>query len=128
MMARGTGDVSPFLEQFAQLQQRNIEAMTALGQAAVEGVQRLAFRQKEMLDRYMAMAAEESQAFAEARTPEAQAAFQAEFMKRAYTRVVEDLRELSELTQEANTKAMDVLNQRMAGAMDEVTRLTGQTK
>ncbi len=104
-------------------QRRNIEALTAANQAALEGFQTLAKRQAEMVRQSVDEASKAMKDLLASGSPEEKAARQAELTKAAFERVVSNTRELTELVARSQNEAIDVLNKRVAASLDEVKGL-----
>ncbi len=113
----------PDFSAITEAHRRNLEAMTTANRVAMEGAQAVARRNMEIVQQAMAEMNATIGAMAAEESPQAKAARQAELMKSAYERAVMNLREIGELIQKSNSEAMDVLNGRMAAAMDEMKGL-----
>ncbi|MSP89642.1 MAG: phasin family protein [Alphaproteobacteria bacterium] len=111
------------MNQFMDLQRRNMEAFAAAGKLAVEGMQAVAKRQGELLSQMVEDANRNMQSVMAERNPDAQMARQAELAKDAFERAIANLREMGEMVQKSNTEAFNVLNQRASENMDEIRHL-----
>jgi phasin family protein len=99
---------------------RNIEVLTRANQVAWEGAQLFARRQAEIIQENMAELSEALSTIAFAGSAEQRAAKQAEWVKRAYERAVNNARELGEILQRSSGEALDILNRRFMEAMEEM--------
>jgi len=110
----------PDMEALANAQRKNLEALSNANRVALEGAQAVARRHMEIVQQAMT---ETTDALKHMSTPEgaqAKAAKQADLMKAAYEKAVNNMRELADLIQKSNGEALAVLNRRFTDAMDEV--------
>lgn len=117
---------APNAEALLTAHQRNMAALSAANRVALEGAQAVAKRHMEIMQQSMGELTESMRALASPEAPQAKAAQQAELLKRAYEHAVANTRELSDLIQRANAEAIELLNRRIAEAMDEVKALAEQ--
>jgi phasin family protein len=108
--------------------QRNVEALSAANRIAMEGAQTVAKRHMELMQQTMAELTETLRGLASPGAPQEKAAEQAELLKRAYERAVANTQEMSEVIRRANAEAVDLLNKRIAEALDEVKSLVAKAK
>ena len=113
----------PDMNQFMDLQRRNMEAFAAAGKLTVEGMQAVAKRQGELLSQMVEDANRNMQSLMTERNPDAQMARQAELAKDAFERAIGNLREMGEMVQKSNTEAFNVLNQRVSENLDEIRQI-----
>ena len=113
----------PDMEILMAAHRRNMEALSAANRVALEGAQAVARRHMEIMQQSMSDLTETMRTIATTEGAQAKAAKQAEMLKVAYERAVNNMRELSELIQRSNSEAMSVINKRFAEAMDEVKAL-----
>lgn len=106
--------------------QRNIEALSAANRIAMEGAQTVAKRHMELMQQTMTELTDTLRGLASPGAPQEKAAEQAELLKRAYERAVSNTHEMSEVIRRANAEAVDLLNKRIAEAMDEVKTLVAK--
>ena len=109
-------------------QRRNIEAVSAANQLAVEGVQAVMRRQTEILRQ---MVEESSAALREMMAtgaPEQKIAQQTELVKTAFEKALGNLRELTEMVAKSNTEAADVLTKRIGESLAELKTSLHRTK
>lgn len=112
--------VMPGLDAFVSSYRRNMETLSAANRVALEGAQMVARRHMEIMQQAMTELTETMKAVASVESAPAKAAKQAELLKHSYERAVANLKELSDLIQNANNEAIALLNKRFAEAMDEV--------
>jgi phasin family protein len=101
-------------------QRRNIEALTAANNLAVEGMQAVAKRQAEILRGSLEEMTKASGELMTAGGPEDAMAKQAELTKRAFAKAITNMRELAELVAKSNDEACEVINKRVAESLDEL--------
>lgn len=119
---------APNAEALITAHQRNMAALSAANRVALEGAQAVARRHMEILQQSMGELADSMRALAAPEAPQAKAAQQAALLKQAYEHAVANTRELSDLIRRANDEALEVLNRRIAEAMDEVKALAAQAR
>lgn len=100
-------------------QRKNVEALTAANQRAMEGMQEIARRQVEIMRRAVEDMTASVAEFATAGTPEAKVAKQADLTKASFERTLAGMRELSEMLAKSNAEAADIINKRIAAMLDE---------
>ena len=101
-------------------QRRNIEAVTAANQLAVEGVQAVLRRQAEILRVTVEETSTVISDILAAGSPEEKVSKQAELVKSAFEKALAHLKELSEMIAKSNGEAADILNKRVSEGLDEV--------
>jgi phasin family protein len=99
---------NPFADLLAT-HKKNIEALTQANQIAISGLQAVASRQMEFVQKALAEAA----AFA-------QLSGQPQDLGEAVTRSIAEMRELSDILQKSGREAVDVVNQRIAQSLAEL--------
>lgn len=104
-------------------QRRNLEALTAANQAALEGWQSMAKRQADVLRQSVEEATAAMRDLLAAGSPEEKAARQAELAKAAFGRAIANVREISEMLVRTQNEATDVIGRRVAEGLDEVKTL-----
>jgi phasin family protein len=105
---------------FAETQRKNFEAVAAANQLAYEGAQAVARRQQEIMRKAFEEAGQMLTALTAEGKPEAKFAKQAEAAKQAYTQGVANFREIAEMSAKSGTEAFEVINKRVAEALDEM--------
>ncbi|HEY0834929.1 MAG TPA: phasin family protein [Azospirillum sp.] len=101
-------------------QRKNIEAVTAANQLAVEGLQAVMRRQAEILRQSLEEAGNMMSGMMTAGSPEDKAAKQAEVVKAAFEKTLANMKELAEMVAKSNTEAADVLSKRVSESLEEV--------
>ncbi|MCW5745785.1 MAG: phasin family protein [Alphaproteobacteria bacterium] len=114
------------VEALVEAQRKNVAAFTAANQTAFEAVKSAAQRQADMIK----LATEEfSKAASELMTVasfEEKAAMQADVAKKAYEGAVANIRELADIVAKGNAEAIDLVNKRIAEALDEMKVLVAK--
>lgn len=113
----------PDMNQFMDLQRRNMEAFATASKLTVEGMQAVAKRQGELLSQMVEDANRNMQSLMAERNPDAQMARQAELAKDAFERAIANLREMGEMVQKSNTEAFNVINTRVSENLDELRQI-----
>lgn len=108
------------IEALMAAQRRNIEAVTAANQLAVEGVQAVLRRQAEILRLTVEETSSLVSEILAAGSPEEKVSKQAELVKGAFEKALAHLKELSEMVAKSNGEAADILNKRVSEGLDEV--------
>lgn len=108
------------IEALLAAQRRNIEAVTAANQLAVEGVQAVLRRQAEILRVTVEETSTVISDILAAGSPEEKVSKQAELVKSAFEKALAHLKELSEMIAKSNGEAADILNKRVSEGLDEV--------
>ena len=103
-----------------EIQQKNLEILTAVNRIAFEGARALLERQVEIARETMTEAAEAVTEISAGKTVEARIAKQAEVTKSVYEKGVTNMRELTELSSKSSSEAVDLLNSRVAESIEEV--------
>ena len=103
-----------------EIQQKNLEVLTAANRIAFEGARALLERQVEIARETMTEAAEAVTEISSGKSAEARIAKQAEVSKSVYEKGVTNLRELTELSSKSSREAVDLLNSRVAESIEEV--------
>ena len=116
------------VESILASQRKNIEAVTAANQLAIEGLQAVLRRQAEIVRSSVEEAGSYVNQVAAAGTPEEKAAKQAELVKVAFEKALSNIKELAELVAKSNTEAADVLSKRVSESLDEVKAAIAKTQ
>lgn len=103
----------------ADSQRKTVEAMTAFNKVAYEGGQAIAQRQTEIAREAVEEGLKAVKVLAEA-TPEQRLVKQTELAKDNYEHLLANVRELSEMATKANQEALDLINARVTGLLDEL--------
>jgi phasin family protein len=131
-MSNAFGDLTKMLEQFklpgvdtqeiVEARRKDIDALAQANQAAYEGMQALANKQSELLKTAMADIQSAVKAAASgggARDP----GKQGELARKAYEKVLGDMKDLAEIARESQTDAMAKITQRGTEHLDEVKKM-----
>ena len=116
------------IEGLIATQRRNIEAVNAANQLAVEGVQAILRRQTEIM---RGMVEESSSALRDLMTsgaPEQKIAQQTELVKGAFEKAIANLRELTEMVAKSNSEAAEILTKRIGEGLTELKSSLQRTK
>ncbi len=105
--------------QFFTIQRRNLEAVTAANQIVAEGIQAVTRRQAELTRTNVEQVMKAGREAISSGSPEASAAKQAEVAKTMFEKSFNNVREVFEMLTKSNLEAFDLLNKRMAEAMEE---------
>ncbi|MDP4797117.1 MAG: TIGR01841 family phasin [Rhodospirillales bacterium] len=105
-----------------ELQKKNFDALSAANHVAAEGAQAFAKRQSEMLQQALEEVSKMIETFTKIENPQAVAAVQADLLKGAFVKSVDNTRELADLLTKSNAEASDALNTRVVEALEEVKK------
>jgi phasin family protein len=105
---------------FAEAQRKNFEAVAAANQLAYEGAQAVARRQQEIMRQAFEEASQMLSAMTADGKPETRFVKQAEAAKQAYIQSIANLREIAEMSAKSGNEAFEVINKRVAEALDEM--------
>ena len=108
------------MEAVTSLQRKNIEAYTAMGQAAFESFQSLWRRQADIMRQMMEETAQTIQSMNACATPEEKVIKQAEASKSAIDKCLANVRDVAETVAKCNTQALDTVSTRMNEGLDEL--------
>ena len=126
-MSKMLGDVKiPGFDMQAVMdaQRKNIEALTAANQAAVQGMQAVAQRQAEILSQAMNEVSSIAQQLAgSASNPQEMTTKQAELARKAFEQALANMRELAEMVSKSNTEAFAIINKRVTESLQELKGL-----
>lgn len=101
-------------------QRKTVEALTKANKLAFEGAQAAAQRQAELVRQSLDGFAKMGREVAAAGSPEDKFARQTDIAKDSFTAAIGGLREVTEMLQKSNLKAVDVISQRMSDNFDEM--------
>lgn len=108
------------MEKVVASQRRNLEALTAANQLAIEGMQAVAKRQAEIFRQVMEELSAAMKSVMAAGSPEDKAARQTELTKEAFKRAIANMRELAEMVAKSQGEAFEVINKRVTDSLDEL--------
>jgi phasin family protein len=104
-------------------QRKNIEALTAANQAAVQGMQAVAQRQAEILSQAMNEVSSIAQQLSGVGNPQEMTTKQAELARKAFEQALANMRELAEMVSKSNTEAFAIINKRVTESLQELKSL-----
>ena len=110
----------------ADAQRKNIEALTAANQAAVQGLQAVAQRQAEILNEAMGEVSAITQQFSGTGNPQEMTAKQADLARKAFEQALSNARELAEMVNKSNTEAFAIINKRVTESLQELKSLVAK--
>lgn len=102
------------------LQRKNIEAFTALNQAAYENFQSLWQRQADSFRQVVEQMTQTAQSIMSAPTPEGKAMKQAEISKAAMEKYIANLRDASDTIAKYNNQALETVSTRLNEGLNEL--------
>jgi phasin family protein len=109
------------LEAAVTAQRKNIEALTAANQAAVQGLQAVAQRQAEILSQAISEISTVAQQLSSAGSnPQELTAKQTELARKAFEQALANARELAEMVSKSNTEAFAIINKRVTESLQEL--------
>lgn len=112
------------MEAIMGAQRKNIEALTAANQAAVQGMQAVAQRQAEILSQAMNEVSSIAQQLAgSASNPQEMTTKQAELARKGFEQALSNMRELAEMVSKSNTDAFAIINKRVTESLQELKGL-----
>jgi phasin family protein len=107
------------LQSMMNSQRKNMEALTAANKLALEGMQAVFKRQAEIIKQSIEEGAAATRDISTTSSPQDSVAKQTDMAKVAFEKALTNARELSEIVAKANGEAVDLLNKRFAGMLDE---------
>lgn len=107
-------------EALMNAQRKNIEAMTAVNQAAFESFQALARRQAELLRQGLEETQQTMNAVMSSASPEEKVIRQAEASKAAVDKCMANAKEIADTLAKCNTQAMETVSNRLSEGMEEL--------
>ncbi len=115
------------MQAFMDAQRKNIEALTAANQAAVQGMQAVAQRQAEILSQSMNEVSSIAQQLAgSASNPQEMTTKQAELARKAFEQALANMRELAEMVSKSNTETFAIINKRVTESLQELKSLVAK--
>ena len=111
------------MEAVVTAQRKNIEALTAANQAAVQGMQAVAQRQAEILSQAMNEVSSVAQELSSAGNPKDMTTKQADLVRKAFEQALANMRELAEMVSKSNTEAFAIINKRVTESLQELKSL-----
>jgi phasin family protein len=107
-------------------QRKNIEALNAANQTAVQGMQAVAQRQAEILSQAMSEVSSIAQQFSATGNPQEMGAKQTELARKAFEQALANARELAEMVSKSNTEAFAIINKRVTESLQELKSLVAK--
>jgi phasin family protein len=111
-----------YMRSIMEAQRKNMQALTEANQCVMNGWQAMAKRQAEMVSQFVqdnsGLAAETIAPTA----PQDAIAKQAELLKSACAKTMENAREIAEIARKCSADTADVLNRRLTASMDEIKK------
>lgn len=104
---------------------KNMDALTEANRSALEGLQAIARRQSEIMAEAVQQATDGMKTVMTAKSPEENAARQADLVKQTVEQMVANAREIMEIASKSSEAAMDPLRQRLLASFDEVKTIIG---
>jgi phasin family protein len=108
--------------------QKNVSALVEANKAMMSGYQELYKRQVALVEESLAKAKDQVLEMQSQPMSTEQASKNMESLKASFDKISADVRELTELAQQANTQAFDVIRGRFEEAMDEFRKTAEQKK
>jgi phasin family protein len=115
-------------DQIADSYRKNVEAISAASQVAVEGMQAVIKRQSEIMRESVKDYAQLLRGYSAPTSPEEVASKQAEIAKHAYETTLSHLKEISDLIAKSNAESIELINNRVTEMLDEVKGLAAKKK
>jgi phasin family protein len=116
------------MEQVVASQRRNLEALAAANNLAVQGFQAVTKRQAEILKQTLEQTSQAMREVMAAGSPEDKAARQTELAKEAFERAIANMRELAEMVTKAQNEANEVITRRVTESLDEIKDLLAKKR
>ncbi|MEE8350763.1 MAG: phasin family protein [Rhodospirillales bacterium] len=113
---------------FVDAQRRNVEAITAANQTAMEGAKAIAQFQVKFMEQSLATAKKAMNKVSKATSPQDAAAIQAEAAKESFKKAVSGSQELTALAAKSNTEAGEFIAKRVSEGLDEMQELAKSFK
>ncbi len=112
------------LETAMAAQRKNIEALNAANQIAVQGIQAVAQRQAEIISQAVSEISSAAQQIASVSSnPQELTTKQAEVARKAFEQALANARELAEIVSKSNTEAFAIINKRVTESLQELKAL-----
>ena len=114
--------------QFFATQRRNFEALAAANQTFVESAQAISRRQAEVARDTVEQALKASKDMMSGNSPESNLSKQADFTREMFEHNLANMREVVEMVTKSGFEAFDVINQRAAESLDELSSAAAKPK
>jgi phasin family protein len=116
------------VETLVASQRRNIEALQAANQLAIEGAQAILRRQTEIVRKTIDESSATLKDLMSAGAPEEKIAQQTEVVKKSFETALANLRELAEMVAKSNNEAADIIAKRVGESLTELKTSLQRTK
>jgi phasin family protein len=116
------------VETIVAAQRRNIEALQAANQLAIEGAQAVLRRQTEIVRKLVDESTATLKDMLTAGAPEEKIAQQTDVVKKTFESALANLRELAEMVAKSNNEAADILVKRVGEGLTELKTSLQRTK
>ena len=107
---------------------RSIQACTEAQQIAAQSFQAIAQRQSEILSQLVSDSSAVAKEVMDEGTPEEKIARSADLIREAYEKTINNYREVGDIASKSAREAMDVINDRIACAFDEIKSTAEEAK
>jgi phasin family protein len=112
----------------ADAQRKNLETLQAANKAAIAGIQAVASRQGEILQKTLQEANDAIGDLARSQNIEDVSAKQAELLKGSFERAISNMKEVAELIAKSSAQTSELINSRIAESLDEMKKQTVKIK
>lgn len=109
-------------------QQKNLEALTAANQSALEGIQAVVTRQAEIMQQTMNATASAVEDLSKSTSPQEANSKQAALVQKTFEKALADMTEIAEMVAKSNMEASAAINKRLSESLDEVRKLASSSK
>lgn len=103
---------------------KNVEALATANKQAIEGFQAVLTRQEEILRETMDEVSAALAELSSAKSPPDAAAKQGELVTKAMEKVLNNMRDITEMMLKSNTKAFDIIKTRVSESVGEIKQMT----
>lgn len=104
-------------------QQKNLDALTAANQTAIEGIRAVVTRQSEIMQQTMLATASAIEAMTKSGSPQDASVKQAELVRSTFEKALADMTEIADMVARSNLSASAAINKRLSESLDEVKKL-----
>lgn len=119
----------PFgMKEMMESSRKSIQAYTEAQQIAAQSVQAIVQRQTEILSQMVSDSSAVAQGVMTEGTPEEKIARSAELIREAYEKTINNCREVGDIANKSAREAMDVINERISCAFDEIKSTAEEAK
>lgn len=109
-------------------QQKNLEALTAANQTAIDGIQAVVTRQAEIMQQTMKATASAVEDLSQSKSPQEATSKQTELVKSTFEKALADMTEIAEMVTKSNLEASAAINKRLSESLTEVNKLAKSAK